>query len=52
MAAAMIDSVDQDPAPLRLPLGGDSWTPMVAALQARLDELHSRKEVALSVEAD
>ncbi|MDR7301607.1 SDR family oxidoreductase [Haloactinomyces albus] len=51
MAAAMIDNVDQDPAPLRLPLGSDSWTPIVSALESRLEDLRARKDVALSVES-
>ncbi|MBB4932755.1 NAD(P)-dependent dehydrogenase (short-subunit alcohol dehydrogenase family) [Lipingzhangella halophila] len=51
IATAMINSVDQVPAPLRLPLGSDSWTPIVSALESRLEDLRARKDVALSVES-
>jgi NAD(P)-dependent dehydrogenase (short-subunit alcohol dehydrogenase family) len=46
MATVMIDSVDQDPAPLRLPLGSDSWTAMTTALENRLNDLRAQKSVA------
>ncbi|MGY1855483.1 SDR family oxidoreductase [Modestobacter sp. SYSU DS0290] len=46
MAAAMIDSVDRDPAPLRLVLGSDSWAGMTAALEARLDAVRAQRDTA------
>jgi hypothetical protein len=51
MATVMIDSVDQDPAPLRLPLGSDSWTAMTTALENRLNDLRAQKSVALSTDS-
>ena len=48
MARAMIDSVEQEPAPLRLALGEDSYTDMRASLQRRLADLEAQKELALS----
>ncbi|WP_222193061.1 SDR family oxidoreductase [Modestobacter italicus] len=46
MAAAMIDSVDRDPAPLRLVLGSDSWAGMTAALEARLADVRAQRGTA------
>jgi NAD(P)-dependent dehydrogenase (short-subunit alcohol dehydrogenase family) len=51
MAARMIDSVDQQPAPLRLALGGDAWTAMRTQLAERLAALEAQKEVAFSTDA-
>ena len=51
MAAAMIDSVDRDPAPLRLVLGSDSWTAITAALQARWDDVRAQRDLAFSTDA-
>lgn len=46
MAAAMIDCVDRDPAPLRLVLGSDSWAGMAAALETRLDDVRGQRDTA------
>ncbi|MBB4934826.1 NAD(P)-dependent dehydrogenase (short-subunit alcohol dehydrogenase family) [Lipingzhangella halophila] len=46
---AMIDSVDREPAPLRLPLGSDTYHDVRAALTARLAELDAQRDTALSV---
>jgi len=43
MAAAMVASVEQSPAPLRLTLGSDAWTAMTAALESRLDALRQQR---------
>ncbi|KIH99077.1 short-chain dehydrogenase [Streptomonospora alba] len=52
IARAMIDSLDLEPAPLRLPLGTDTYHDVRASLVARLDELDARRELALSVADD
>ncbi|MCZ2847107.1 SDR family oxidoreductase [Modestobacter sp. VKM Ac-2978] len=51
MAAAMIDSVDRDPAPLRLVLGSDSWVGMTAALEARLDAVRAQRATAAATDS-
>ncbi|MBB3676209.1 SDR family oxidoreductase [Modestobacter versicolor] len=51
MAAAMIASVDQHPAPLRLVLGTDAWTAVTATLEARLAAVLPQREVAASTDA-
>jgi hypothetical protein len=48
----MIDSVDQHPAPKRLPLGSDTCTLVRAALVERLDALDKKKGIALGADAD
>jgi hypothetical protein len=52
MAAAMIASVDQTPAPKRLLLGSDAYTLVHAALTDRLAAFEAQKDVALSTDAD
>ena len=47
---AMIDSVDRNPAPLRLPLGSDTYTLVRGALQERLAALEAAKEIALGAD--
>ncbi len=49
-AQAMIDSVDVSPAPLRLPLGSDTYTLVRGALQKRLAELEAQKGIAFSTD--
>ncbi len=51
MAAVMIASVETVPAPRRLVLGQDAFSRVEAALQSRLRELQSQREVAHSTEA-
>ena len=50
VAKAMIDSVDQDPAPLRIALGSDAYGYIHTALTERLAELESRKDLAYSTD--
>lgn len=50
MAALMIASVDQHPAPLRLALGSDAYTTMHRQLSARLAALEAQKELAFSTD--
>jgi NAD(P)-dependent dehydrogenase (short-subunit alcohol dehydrogenase family) len=52
VAQAMIDSVDQHPAPKRLPLGSDTYTLVRAALVERLEALDRQREIALDADAD
>ncbi|RKR76468.1 SDR family oxidoreductase [Frondihabitans australicus] len=51
IAQAMIDLVDSGEAPLRLPLGSDTWRDVRASLVARLAEHDAAREVAHSVVA-
>lgn len=46
MSAAMIDSVDQTPAPLRLVLGSDSQTVIARALAQRLADVRAQEQSA------
>jgi hypothetical protein len=46
MAAAMIDSVDRTPAPLRLVLGSDSQSRIVQSLEQRLAEVQAQVDTA------
>jgi hypothetical protein len=48
MVLAIIESVRQEPAPLRLTLGKDSYVDVRASLVRRLEELDAQKEVALA----
>ena len=48
---AMIDSVDQTPAPQRLSLGSDTYNLLHAAWTERLAALEAQKQLALSVDA-
>lgn len=50
MARAMIDSLAQSPAPLRLTLGSSSYHGVRAALEARLAQLEANKAVTLSTD--
>jgi NAD(P)-dependent dehydrogenase (short-subunit alcohol dehydrogenase family) len=52
IAEAMIDLVDSGAAPLRLPLGSDSYDDVRAALVARLAEHDAHRDVAYSVVTD
>lgn len=45
---AMIDTVEINPAPLRLAMGKDAYTDMRASLVSRLEALDAQKELALS----
>lgn len=51
MAAAMIESVGQTPAPRRLPLGSDAYSVMHSQLSSRLKDLESQRELAFSTDA-
>jgi len=50
MVDAMIASVDQEPAPLRLALGSDSYTHITRALSDRLAHLEAQRELARSTD--
>ncbi len=50
MAAVMIASVDQTPAPLRIALGSDAFDRIQAALTARLASLEAQQELAYSTD--
>ncbi|WP_326835682.1 SDR family oxidoreductase [Amycolatopsis rhabdoformis] len=50
MAALMIATVDQTPAPRRLVLGSDAWTAITGALEKRLEEVREQKSVAFSTD--
>ncbi|MBT2547650.1 SDR family oxidoreductase [Arthrobacter sp. ISL-65] len=52
MVAAMIDSVDVEPAPLRLLLGSDAYGTTHQVLQDRLTALEAQKQLASSTDAD
>lgn len=47
---AVINSVEESPAPLRLALGGDAYRDVRAALASRLESLDNQKELALASE--
>ena len=51
-AQAMIDSVDVSPAPLRLPLGSDTYTLVRGALEKRLAALDAQKGIALAADTN
>ena len=50
MAAAMIASVEQEPAPKRLALGSDAYVNIRKALRDRLAELENQREIACSTD--
>jgi NAD(P)-dependent dehydrogenase (short-subunit alcohol dehydrogenase family) len=50
MAAIMIASVDQNPAPARIALGSDAYNVMHKQLSARLAALEEQKELAFSTD--
>jgi hypothetical protein len=50
MAAIMIDSLDQAPAPRRITLGGGAYESIRAALGGRLAALDAQKELALAAD--
>nr|WP_321985130.1 SDR family oxidoreductase [uncultured Lichenicoccus sp.] len=52
VAQAMIDSVDVEPAPKRLLMGGGSWERVRAALVERLLQLDAQRELAYSTDRD
>ena len=52
IAAAIIASADQSPAPRRLLLGSDAYALTTKALQARLDAIEAARDVAFSTDAD
>lgn len=51
MVSAMVDSVDQEPAPRRIVLGSDAYTYVHQALTERLAELETGKGLAFSTDA-
>ncbi|AWS46864.1 SDR family oxidoreductase [Streptosporangium sp. 'caverna'] len=51
MAAAMIASVDQDPAPRRLVLGSDAYQAIENALNTRLADVRTQRESAAATDA-
>ncbi|HEX4248098.1 MAG TPA: short-chain dehydrogenase/reductase, partial [Pseudonocardia sp.] len=50
MAAIIIDSVEQSPAPRRIALGSDSYTVIHNALTERLAELEAGRDLAFSTD--
>ena len=52
IAAAIIASTEQAPAPQRLLLGSDAYALVTKALRARLDAIEAHRELALSTDAD
>jgi NAD(P)-dependent dehydrogenase (short-subunit alcohol dehydrogenase family) len=50
MAKAMIDSVDEEPAPKRITLGSDAYTMIHKALTERLATLEAQKALAFSTD--
>jgi NAD(P)-dependent dehydrogenase (short-subunit alcohol dehydrogenase family) len=51
MVDAMIACVEQDPAPLRLALGSDSYSYITKALTARLAQLEAQRDLARSTDS-
>ena len=51
MAAAMITSVDQEPAPRRLVLGSDAYQAIESALTSRLADIRTQSESAAATDA-
>ena len=51
MAAAMITSVEQDPAPRRLVLGSDAYQALDSVLTARLADVRTQRESAQATDA-
>jgi NAD(P)-dependent dehydrogenase (short-subunit alcohol dehydrogenase family) len=52
MAAAIVDTFDAEPAPLRLALGPDVYGYIRTALSSRLEQLEACREVTLSTDCD
>jgi NAD(P)-dependent dehydrogenase (short-subunit alcohol dehydrogenase family) len=52
VAAAIIESAQQTPAPLRLTLGSDAYVLVHGALSGRLKALEAQKELAYSTDVD
>jgi NAD(P)-dependent dehydrogenase (short-subunit alcohol dehydrogenase family) len=50
MAARMIESVDKNPAPMRIVLGSQALSSTISTLEARLEEFKSQKEIAASTD--
>jgi len=50
VAAAIIDSVDVSPAPLRLTLGSDAYEKVGTAIRGRLEALEAQKDLAHSTD--
>lgn len=50
MAQAMIDSVDQSPAPKRVVMGSDVYAPLLAAYGERASALKAQKDIAYSTD--
>lgn len=50
MAARMIESVDKNPAPMRIVLGSQALSSTISTLEARLAEFKSQKEIAASTD--
>lgn len=52
MVQAMLDSVEQQPAPRRLSLGAGTYRSIRAALTGRLEALEAQKQIAFSTDVD
>jgi len=52
IARAIVDSVDQTPAPKRLTLGSDAYALATTALRERLSALEAARDLAYSTDAD
>jgi hypothetical protein len=52
VAAAIVNSVYREPAPLRVTLGPDAYTGMRSALLSRLEDLEAQKGLAYSTVGD
>jgi hypothetical protein len=50
MAAAIIDSVDKNPAPLRMVPGSQALDCKISTLETRLDDFRTQKELAASTD--